>query len=131
MSMQRVKSVCPYCGVGCGIIMDVSNGRVSKLSGDKSHPTNFGRLCTKGSTCAEAITAGGRLDRAYIRRRDGGDGDSRDQIPVDIDTAISEAARRLRAFHLRRGLGPSNQLPVTWSYRPTTTATGCIPANQR
>ena len=95
MTDRTVKSVCPYCGVGCGIIMEVADGRVVKLTGDKSHPTNFGRLCTKGSTCAQAITAPGRMDRAYMRRHDSNGQDMGDHFPVAVDSAISEVAQRL------------------------------------
>jgi sulfite reductase (NADPH) flavoprotein alpha-component len=93
MTKQSVRSVCPYCGVGCGIVMEVEDGKVTKLSGDKAHPTNFGRLCTKGSTAAQAITANGRMDKAYIRQPG-----SQDHVPVAIDTAINETARRLRGI---------------------------------
>jgi sulfite reductase (NADPH) flavoprotein alpha-component len=54
---SSVKSVCPYCGVGCGMILQVENGRITKVVGDKDHPANFGRLCTKGLTSAQAIAA--------------------------------------------------------------------------
>jgi sulfite reductase (NADPH) flavoprotein alpha-component len=93
MTTQTVKSVCPYCGVGCGIVMDVADGRVVKLTGDKTHPTNFGRLCTKGSTCAQAIAVSGRMDRAYLRQPN-----SQDHVPVEIGFAIGETARRLRGI---------------------------------
>jgi sulfite reductase (NADPH) flavoprotein alpha-component len=98
MDARTVKSVCPYCGVGCGIVMEVAAGRVVKLTGDKSHPANFGRLCTKGSTCAQAIAVPGRMDRAYIRRRDIAGQPGSDHAPVAIDFAIAETARRLRAI---------------------------------
>ena len=90
-----VRSVCPYCGVGCGIVMEVAAGRVVKLSGDKQHPTNFGRLCTKGSTCAQAIAAPGRMDRAYVRRQDSDGRHLRDHVPVATEAANAEVARRL------------------------------------
>jgi sulfite reductase (NADPH) flavoprotein alpha-component len=92
MASHSVKSVCPYCGVGCGIVMEVQDGRVTKLTGDKTHPTNFGRLCTKGSTCAQAIAVHGRMDKAYIRQPA-----STDHVPVPVDAAIRETAKRLRA----------------------------------
>ncbi|WP_219836807.1 sulfite reductase subunit alpha [Paenibacillus sp. R14(2021)] len=93
MTTTKVKSVCPYCGVGCGIIMEVSNNRVVKVTGDKSHPTNFGRLCTKGSTCGTAIAAPGRLDYAYKRQ-------SRNDEPtrLGLDQAITETAAKLRSI---------------------------------
>ncbi|MDT3429136.1 sulfite reductase (NADPH) flavoprotein alpha-component [Paenibacillus forsythiae] len=93
MTTKKVKSVCPYCGVGCGIVLEVSGNRVVKLTGDKEHPANFGRLCTKGSTAALAIAESGRMEYAYTRQ-------VRTSQPakVSIDAAISETARRLRAI---------------------------------
>jgi NADPH-dependent sulfite reductase flavoprotein alpha-component len=98
MASSSVRSVCPYCGVGCGIVMQVENNRVIKVSGDKSHPANYGRLCTKGTTSAQALAASGRLDAAYVRH-------SRDHDPArtDIDLAIAETAQRLRAILDRDG----------------------------
>ncbi|MGI4793221.1 MAG: molybdopterin-dependent oxidoreductase [Janthinobacterium lividum] len=103
MTNRTVKSVCPYCGVGCGIVMEVSGDRVVKLTGDKQHPTNFGRLCTKGSTCAQAIAVPGRMDRAYVRRRDRDGGKMPDHAPVAMDAAITEAANRLSAIRDTHG----------------------------
>ncbi|RZI83392.1 MAG: hypothetical protein EOO84_22275, partial [Pantoea sp.] len=67
MASKTVRSVCPYCGVGCGIVMQVEHNRVVKVSGDKAHPSNFGRLCTKGTTCGQAIADSGRMENAYLR----------------------------------------------------------------
>ncbi|MEV6305707.1 bifunctional nitrate reductase/sulfite reductase flavoprotein subunit alpha [Actinoplanes sp. NPDC051861] len=91
--VTQVRTVCGYCGVGCGIVLDVSGGRVVKASGDKAHPANSGRLCTKGATSVELLAAPGRLSTGLIRRRRGAE-------PERLDTAaaISETARRLRAI---------------------------------
>jgi len=77
--------------VGCGIVMHVEHNKVIKVIGDKTHPTNFGRLCTKGTTCGQAIADSGRMQSAYVRQ-------ARDHDPVRIamDKAISETATRLR-----------------------------------
>lgn len=48
--MQEIKSTCCYCGVGCGIIIETEDDKVINVKGDPTHPANFGRLCTKGST---------------------------------------------------------------------------------
>ena len=64
---HTVKTACQYCGVGCGMQLHVAQNRVVKVSGDPTHPANFGRLCTKGLTCAEVLTAPGRLDAAFVR----------------------------------------------------------------
>ncbi|NIJ34188.1 bifunctional nitrate reductase/sulfite reductase flavoprotein subunit alpha [Sphingomonas oligoaromativorans] len=93
MTKKTVKSVCPYCGVGCGILLDVADNRIVKVSGDKSHPTNFGRLCTKGSTCGQPVATSGRADKAYARIEG-----SRDQGPIPIEAAIDRTASGLRAI---------------------------------
>ncbi|MDQ0193037.1 bifunctional nitrate reductase/sulfite reductase flavoprotein subunit alpha [Paenibacillus wynnii] len=98
MTTKKVKSVCPYCGVGCGIVLEVSDNRVVKVTGDKEHPANFGRLCTKGSSCAEAITESGRMEYAYRRNARG-----QKPIKVGIDETISETAQRLRAILDKHG----------------------------
>ncbi len=46
----ETKSTCPYCGVGCGVIIESTGERIVGVRGDPDHPANFGRLCTKGST---------------------------------------------------------------------------------
>jgi assimilatory nitrate reductase catalytic subunit len=60
--MTETRTTCPYCGVGCGVIVsrDDSNGAVS-LRGDPQHPANFGRLCSKGSALAETLSLDDRL----------------------------------------------------------------------
>ncbi|MBJ9618156.1 bifunctional nitrate reductase/sulfite reductase flavoprotein subunit alpha [Burkholderia multivorans] len=92
MTATSVKSVCPYCGVGCGMVLHVEDGEVVKVSGDPDHPANFGRLCTKGSSAHVPLRRSGRLDRAFVRRaRD------EDHVPLPVRDAIAETARRLRA----------------------------------
>ncbi|WP_321877878.1 bifunctional nitrate reductase/sulfite reductase flavoprotein subunit alpha [Paraburkholderia bannensis] len=90
--MKTVKTVCPYCGVGCGMVLHVEDGEVKKISGDTEHPSNFGRLCTKGSSAHVALRKSGRLERAFVRRaRD------EDPVPLPIAQAIADTAARLRA----------------------------------
>ncbi len=55
-----VRTTCPYCGVGCGVAVSVGAGAVT-LSGDRAHPANFGRLCSKGAALAETLDNEGRL----------------------------------------------------------------------
>ena len=47
---QETKSTCPYCGVGCGVIIQSTGNQITGVTGDPDHPANFGRLCSKGST---------------------------------------------------------------------------------
>ncbi len=111
--------------------MEVAGGRVVKLTGDKEHPTNFGRLCTKGSTCTQAIAVPGRMDRAYIRRRDGKGQDTRDHVPVAMDAAISEVASRLSAIRDTHGpdaigLYVSGQMSLEAQYLANKLAKGFL-----
>ncbi len=46
----QVKSTCPYCGVGCGVIIEAEGRQITGVRGDPDHPANFGKLCTKGQT---------------------------------------------------------------------------------
>ncbi|MFE4015949.1 molybdopterin-dependent oxidoreductase [Streptomyces sp. NPDC059101] len=93
-----VRTVCSYCGVGCGIVLDVARDpadgrrRAAKASGDKAHPTNFGRLCTKGATSADMSAAPGRMAQALVRAERGAQA-----VGTDVDEAIASVAGRLRA----------------------------------
>lgn len=92
MTKKVVKSACPYCGVGCGIVMEVNAGKIVTVSGDKSHPTNFGRLCTKGSTCGQPVTSAGRASKPFVARQDGSD------EGLTMAEAITRTAKGLRAI---------------------------------
>lgn len=59
--MTTVNTTCPYCGVGCGVQATVAEGAEVEIKGDKAHPANFGRLCSKGSALAETIWMEDRL----------------------------------------------------------------------
>ncbi|MCF7966436.1 MAG: molybdopterin-dependent oxidoreductase [Methylobacter tundripaludum] len=57
-----VQTTCPYCGVGCGISAKIDEAHHHlKISGDATHPANFGRLCSKGSALGETVELKGRL----------------------------------------------------------------------
>ncbi|KAF0164820.1 MAG: nasA [Rhodocyclaceae bacterium] len=54
--MKETKSTCPYCGVGCGVIIEHDETRITGVRGDPDHPANFGRMCTKGGTLHLTMT---------------------------------------------------------------------------
>jgi len=56
-----VKSICPYCGVGCGIEIESKNGKVLKILPQKDHPLSKGKLCIKGSFLKEVVNSKERL----------------------------------------------------------------------
>jgi len=55
--MAETRSTCPYCGVGCGVIIESEGRQITGVRGDPDHPANFGRLCSKGSTLHLTATA--------------------------------------------------------------------------
>ena len=75
MQLKETKSTCPYCGVGCGVIIESTNTQITGVRGDPDHPANFGRLCTKGSTlhltASAAITQHTRLLQPMRREHRG------------------------------------------------------------
>ncbi|MDQ6869238.1 MAG: molybdopterin-dependent oxidoreductase [Pseudomonadota bacterium] len=56
-----VHTTCPYCGVGCGVVAMPDGAGGATITGDKSHPANFGRLCSKGSALGETLGLETRL----------------------------------------------------------------------
>ena len=123
---REIKSVCPYCGVGCGIVMQVADNRVLKVTGDKLHPANRGKLCTKGLTCAKAITAAGRLAHAFLRKQR-----YQDPVQTEINVAIRETANRLNSIIQQHGpeavaLYVSGQMSLEAQYLANKLAKGFI-----
>ncbi|MEE4598764.1 bifunctional nitrate reductase/sulfite reductase flavoprotein subunit alpha [Streptomyces sp. DSM 41524] len=131
----KVRTVCSYCGVGCGLVLDVGRGpdgrrTVLKASGDKEHPANFGRLCTKGATTADMLAAPGRLTTALRRSHR-----EEEPVPVSTDEAIAETAGRLRAIVDEHGpdavaLYVSGQLSLEAQYLANKLAKGFLRTNQ-
>jgi assimilatory nitrate reductase catalytic subunit len=56
-----VRTTCPYCGVGCGILAEPDGKDGIVITGDPEHPANFGRLCVKGAALGETLATKGRL----------------------------------------------------------------------
>jgi assimilatory nitrate reductase catalytic subunit len=57
----EVKTTCPYCGVGCGVIAKTAPDGTVSVRGDPDHAANFGKLCSKGSALGETMGLDGRL----------------------------------------------------------------------
>lgn len=58
---KAVKTTCPYCGVGCGVLASLDEKGVVSIEGDPDHPANYGRLCSKGAALGETINLQDRL----------------------------------------------------------------------
>lgn len=65
-----VRTTCPYCGVGCGVLARPDGFGGAQVEGDPEHPANFGRLCSKGSALGETLSLDGRLLHPMLRGAD-------------------------------------------------------------
>ena len=132
---NTVRTACSYCGVGCGMVLQVETDptgrrRVTKASGDKEHPANRGRLCTKGATSAAMLAAPGRLETAMVRS-------SRGEAlqPRPTREVITDLASRLRTIIDTDGpdavaLYVSGQMSMEAQYLANKLAKGFIGTNQ-
>ncbi len=59
--MKPIRTTCPYCGVGCGIVATPTGDRDVEIKGDPDHPANRGKLCSKGTHLGETVSLEGRL----------------------------------------------------------------------
>jgi assimilatory nitrate reductase catalytic subunit len=66
-----VRTTCPYCGVGCGVLAQPDGYGGATIGGDPDHPANFGRICSKGSALGETLGLEGRLLHPMLRQPDG------------------------------------------------------------
>jgi len=83
--MTPVRTTCPYCGVGCGLIATPDGKGGLSVKGDPAHPANLGRLCSKGTALAETVGLEGRILSPQI----GGQ-------PATWDSALDLIAARFR-----------------------------------
>jgi assimilatory nitrate reductase catalytic subunit len=84
-----VRTTCPYCGVGCGVLATPDGMGSAAIAGDPEHPANFGRLCSKGSALGQTISLDGRLLTPLIRGALATWDVALDLIATGIRTAIS------------------------------------------
>jgi len=87
-----VKSICPYCAVGCGQDIYVKDDKVIQIEGDPDSPVSRGRLCPKGAASKQLVTGPGREYRVKYRRPYGTKWES-----LDLDTAMDMIADRVIA----------------------------------
>ena len=94
MTIQETRSTCPYCGVGCGVIIGSTDQQIVSVRGDPDHPANQGKLCSKGSSlhlsARPSLTTSSRLLSPLLRGQ-------RDQTwtAISWSEAIDLSAKRL------------------------------------
>lgn len=64
---QETASICPYCAVGCGMIVGTTDGKVVNIEGDPDHPISQGALCSKGSSLRQVADNPDRLTKPLYR----------------------------------------------------------------
>ncbi|MEW8223200.1 MAG: molybdopterin-dependent oxidoreductase, partial [Candidatus Thiodiazotropha taylori] len=82
---ETINTTCPYCGVGCGLLVEPDVDGGWRIQGDPDHPSNQGRLCSKGTALNETLDLDGRLLSPMV-----------DGKPVDWNLAIERVAKRFR-----------------------------------
>ena len=87
-----VKSICPYCAVGCGQNVFVENGKVTQIEGDPDSPISRGRLCPKGSASLQLTTGNARRTDVLYRRPH-----AREWERITLDRAMDLIADRVIA----------------------------------
>ncbi|WP_309085918.1 molybdopterin-dependent oxidoreductase [Chelativorans sp.] len=97
---EGVRTTCPYCGVGCGVIAKPEADGTVKISGDPDHPANFGRLCSKGSALGETIGLDERLLYPEIEGRRAGWYEALDLVAQKFSAAITEHGPDSVAFYV-------------------------------
>jgi formate dehydrogenase major subunit len=85
-----VRSVCPYCAVGCGQLVYAKAGRVTQIEGDPDSPLSRGRLCPKGAASKSLVNGPGRQTKVRYRRPYGTEWED-----LDLDTAMDMIADRV------------------------------------
>lgn len=96
---SSILTTCPYCGVGCGVEVKVSADGVS-LSGDKLHPANFGRLCSKGAALADTLDNEGRLLYPVIDGRRAAWDEALTRVAAGFNKVIAEHGPDAVAFYV-------------------------------
>lgn len=95
-SAQVARSICPYCGVGCGQLAYHKNGKLISIEGDPQSPISRGRLCPKGADTFELHTHPGRLTKVKYRAPY-----SRNWHEIDLEKAMNMVADRVWATRER------------------------------
>jgi formate dehydrogenase major subunit len=85
-----VRSICPYCAVGCGQKVYVKDGAVTQIEGDPDSPISRGRLCPKGSASKQLVTSPSRVTTVLYRRPY-----AREWEPLPLERAMDMIAERV------------------------------------
>jgi len=88
---REVKSICPYCAVGCGQSVWVKDGKITDIEGDPDSPISRGRLCPKGAATFQLVAGSHREHRVLYRRPHGTEWEA-----IPLDRAMEMVAQRVK-----------------------------------
>lgn len=88
---KETYTICPYCSVGCGIIVHTQDGKVINTEGDPDHPINEGTLCSKGQSLYQIVNNPLRITKPLYRAPG-----AKEWKEVDWDWALDQIARRIK-----------------------------------
>lgn len=89
---DKTTSICPFCGVGCGLVAYTKGGQLVGVEGDPDHPINQGSLCSKGQAVMEVVTSPRRLKKVRYRAP----GSDRWE-EKDLEWAVTTLAQRIKS----------------------------------
>jgi len=92
LKIEKKQTSCTYCGVGCGLDIEIHNDVPVALTGAKTHPANQGRICVKGTNLLDTVGAKGRMLSPTI-----------DQVEVSWPTATAHVANRFSEILKQHG----------------------------
>ena len=128
MTIDRVRTLCPYCGVGCGLeAVPQAQGRY-KIRGDRDHPSSLGMVCVKGATILESLFTD-RLTQPYWR-----ESLAAEFQPISWEQALDLLVEKLRSVQQQFGSDAicvygSGQLQTEDYYVAQKLVKGCLGTN--
>jgi formate dehydrogenase major subunit len=90
-TIGEVPTICPYCAVGCGMVVGTNGGKVVNIEGDPDHPISRGSLCSKGGTLSQLANSDQRVTKPQYRAAN-----SDKWEDVEWDWALDQIARRIK-----------------------------------
>ena len=97
---NTVRTTCPYCGVGCGLLVTPESDGAFSVKGDPDHPANFGKLCSKGSALGETLSDEGRLMHPVVDGKRTDWDAALDRVAGEFTAVIDEHGPDAVAFYV-------------------------------
>jgi predicted molibdopterin-dependent oxidoreductase YjgC len=94
MDYRSVSTICPYCGCGCGLALQVLDGVITGVLPGKSNPVNEGKLCIKGWNAHEFIASSERITKPLVRKNGGLEEVGWDEALEHVSSGLTEAKKK-------------------------------------